>query len=110
MQTKNVDARVRHCAITLVDERLIAKLSAGDMMAIEAKYHARCLAGLYNRMRDFETADSAGSTAAPDDMPLSEFYARTHAVAFAQLIAYIEEVKLDSVTLPIFKLSKLADM
>jgi len=33
-----------------------------------------------------------------------------HCIAFAQLAAYIEEVKLDAVTLPVFKLSKLAEL
>jgi hypothetical protein len=46
--TKNVDARIRHCAHVLLDERLLAKLSVGDMIAIEAKCHARCLVGVYN--------------------------------------------------------------
>ena len=52
VQTKNVDNCVHHCAHSLLDERLIAKLSTGDMVAIEAKYHARCLAGLYNKTQD----------------------------------------------------------
>ena len=102
VQTKNVDARVRHCAYTLLDERLIAKLSAGDMMAREAKYHARCLAGLYNKMRDFESSDMCD--------PISAHNARVHSIAFAQLVAYIEDAKFDAVTLPVFQLSQLGDM
>ena len=39
-------------AVELSDTKLIAKLSEGDMIATEAKYHARCLAALYNRYRD----------------------------------------------------------
>ena len=43
---KNVrkkDSRVRECAKTLQDTALLAKLSAGDLVALEAKYHAKCL-------------------------------------------------------------------
>ena len=42
---------MRECAFLLKDNNLIAKLSAGDLIAIEAKYHAKCLVGLYNRAR-----------------------------------------------------------
>ena len=33
---------------------LLAKLSSGDKIAIEAKYHARCLVSLYNDVRRLE--------------------------------------------------------
>ena len=47
--TFEVDQKVRKCAVALKDSKLLAKLSAGDMIAIEAKYHAKCLIDLYNR-------------------------------------------------------------
>jgi len=49
--TFEVDARVRNCAHILQDSELLAKLSSSDMIAIEAKYHARCLVRLYNRAK-----------------------------------------------------------
>ena len=33
------------------DSLLMAKLSLGDMVAYEAKYHTKCLLTLYNRAR-----------------------------------------------------------
>ena len=36
----------RHCR---TDEELLAKLSARDLIAMEAKYHAPCLASLYKK-------------------------------------------------------------
>ena len=36
-------------AVLLGDDKLIAKLSEGDMLAIEAKYHPSCLCKLYSR-------------------------------------------------------------
>ena len=41
--TFHIDVRVRQCAVKLQDTALLAKLSAGDMIAQEAKYHTQCL-------------------------------------------------------------------
>ena len=35
----------------MLDTLLLARLSMGDMVALEAKYHAKCLLALYNRAR-----------------------------------------------------------
>ena len=37
--TYNIDTNVRRCALEVGDTALLAKLAAGDMIAIEAKYH-----------------------------------------------------------------------
>ena len=37
-----LDSRVRDCAVIEQDEALLAKLSAGDLVAIEAKYYSTC--------------------------------------------------------------------
>ena len=36
----------RHCR---TDDKLLAKLSVGDLVALEAKYHAPCLASVYKK-------------------------------------------------------------
>lgn len=46
-----IDRRVRECALELQDTVLLAKLSAGDLISQEAKYHTTCLINLYNRTR-----------------------------------------------------------
>ena len=38
--TRKIDSRVRECAKTLQDTALMAKLSTGEIVALEAKYHA----------------------------------------------------------------------
>ena len=48
-QTLGLDKRVRDAAKILKDERLLACLSEGDMVAVEACYHKPCLAELYNK-------------------------------------------------------------
>ena len=53
--THDIDAKVRKCAMELEDTDLLAKLAPGDMVALEAKYHTKCLAKLYNRARAIVT-------------------------------------------------------
>ena len=52
VSTFDLDVRVRQCALKLQDKPLLAKVSAGDLIVQEAKYHAQCLASLYNKARD----------------------------------------------------------
>ena len=40
-------------AIELADNKLLAKLNEGDMVATEAVYHLKCLYGLYNKYWSF---------------------------------------------------------
>ena len=51
--TMNLDKRLNECVQTLNDEKRMAKLSGGDAIAQELKYHSTCLVGLYNRERGF---------------------------------------------------------
>ena len=48
-----MEKKVREAAAELLDERLIAKLSEDDLVAIESKYHKTCLAEFYNKVRTF---------------------------------------------------------
>jgi len=48
-QTFLLNKKVTQCATDLKDTKLLAKLSEGDMIALDATYHATCLASLYNR-------------------------------------------------------------
>ena len=45
--TLPLDTRVRQCAVLLNDEKLLAKLSSGDLIAYEAVYHWACVSKLY---------------------------------------------------------------
>ena len=80
--TFELDARVRKCALQLGDKPLMAKLSGGDLVAQEAKYHIKWLVSLYNKVRD---ADA--KTAEPDPGRMN------HAVALAELVTYMEEAR-----------------
>ena len=54
-RTMNLDRRLRECAQTLNDGKLLAILSVDDAMAQELKYHHSCLTRLYNRERSHLT-------------------------------------------------------
>ena len=97
--TFRLDSRVRQCALDLQDQRLLAKLSAGDMVAQEAKYHAPCLASLYNKAAALqEQADD------DDDTKIS------HGICLAELLSYINETRQDDGKKTVFKLADLAKL
>lgn len=82
----------------LQDKSLLAKLSAGDLIAQEAWYYLPCLLSLYNITRKTKTSEEPGV----DKM--------NHGLAFAELVSYIEDTRMDSLVAPIFKLSDLVDL
>ncbi|KAG0714703.1 hypothetical protein GWK47_001512 [Chionoecetes opilio] len=96
--TFGLDINVRKAAMKLQDKSLLAKLSAGDLIAQEARYHLPCLLSLYNRARETKTYEESGV----DKM--------NHGLAFAELVSYIEDTRMDSLVAPIFKLSDLVDL
>ena len=46
--TFQLDKNLRRAATLIGDMQLLGRLSAGDMVALEAKYHTNCLLKLYN--------------------------------------------------------------
>ena len=77
-----LDRRVGRCAYILVETEqiLIGKLSCGDMIAQEAKYHAACLANLYKKADRIQL----GLSYSDDQM-------QAHGLAFAAVVSFIEE-------------------
>lgn len=97
--TANIDTTVRECATALRDTNLLAKLAAGDMVAIVAMYHLSCLTKLRNRLRDHKTNQNK------EKMDTS-----VEALVFAELVGYTEETSQNEVNVPVFKLSELVKM
>ena len=81
--TINLNERLNDCAKCLNDGKLLAKLSAGDIIAQEMKYHPQCLAGLYNRERAYKASQKSKGAIAVDPLP----------IAFSELVTYINEAK-----------------
>jgi len=95
--TIQLDENVRNAARQTEDTELLAKLSAGDMIAIEAKYHIKCLRTLYNKARQMTS------------VKVDNEEAKIHGIAFAELVAFIEDAKDDDCA-PVFKLADLGNL
>ena len=97
--TFGLDARVRKYAAVLHDQNLLAKLSTGDLVAIEAKYYNACLTSLSNRARAIDTEVK------DDDHTL-----QLEGIAFAELVVFIEDSRSEEDVIPIHKLVDLSNM
>ena len=100
--TFKLDHRVRAAATLLQDTELLGRLNAGDMVAIEAKYHTRRLLRLHHRARraTLEGLEDNGQGHA----------ASTSGVVFAELVLYIEETRQRDESAPVFKLAELSQL
>ncbi|KAJ8865799.1 hypothetical protein PR048_033321 [Dryococelus australis] len=98
--TFELDARVRTCARLVEDNDLSGRLSAGDMVTPEAKFHTSCLLQLYNKARKPKSGESE-----PNNHEKS-----LHAYILAELVMHIEEVCADDETSAVSKLADLADL
>ena len=96
--TYDTDVKVHRCAIELEDTALLAKLEPEDTNALEAKYHQKCLANLYNRARSLQNTVSNKSRDA-----------HLHAIAFTELVTFMKDLQKDDIAL-VFKLTDLAFM
>ena len=84
--------------LQLEDRKLLAKLSAGDMIALEAKYHRNCLTILYNKARQ-----------ATKKQEKEENYSHLHGIAFVELVAYMEDMR-DEESVSVFKLTDIVSL
>ena len=91
---------MRESAALVEDNLLLARLSMGDMVALEAKYHAKCLLDLYNRARKVQTDAQQGTNRERE----------ISGIVLAELMMYIEETRLETSTATVFKLSDLAHL
>ena len=96
--THQLDMKVRRCALQLEDRELLAKLSALDMIALEAKYHLNCLATLYNKARQ-----------TTEKQEKEENYSHLHGIAFAEHVAHMEDMR-DEENVSVFKLTDMVSL
>ncbi len=90
--------KVRDWATIREDTELLGRLSAGDMVAQDAKYHKKCLSVLHIRVRKVE---SEGPKYKANEREVA-------GIVFASL--YIEEARLDEETAQVFKLAYLVEL
>ena len=94
-----LDQRVRQCATQIGDHQLLARLSVGDMRALDAKYHSKCLMSLYNR---------AKSSVNAEDKTGHEHV--VSGIVLAGLALYTENAHMEEDTSSVFRLADLANM
>ena len=99
-RTFSIDKTVRKYALTLQDRVLLGKLSEGDMHALDARYHSKCLLRLHNRHRVHLKEQNNSSTATERSLDV---------VVLNELVFFIEAER-ENPNLPIFKLSELSKM
>ena len=95
-----LDHDLRRMATQLQDSSLLARISGGDLIAIEAKYHFNCFSTFKNKYRAVQRAQN--------NLIISQAHQLIQAQVFADLISHIEE-SIESGTF-IFKLSELHGM
>jgi len=92
--------KIRNAALELDDSILITKLSCGNLMAQEAKYHLSCLTSFYYKAESLQKKIKT-------DSKLSQ----ANAIALAEIVALIEEAhSVSDTSVPVFKLSDLVKM
>ena len=69
----------------------------GDMVALEAKDHSKCLLVLYYRAKTTVEAE-----------PKTDHEGVMSRIVLAELVLYIEETRLEEGTAPVFRLADLA--
>ena len=90
-RTLDADANIRRMATDLQDTALLAKISGGDLIAIEAKYHLTCLTELRNRHRSKKTRQFQESSESQNEEQKNE------ARAFIELTSSIENSVEDGI-------------
>lgn len=101
--TKDLDKRLNECARNLNDVRLMARLSGGDIIAQELKYHRSCLTALYNRERAHFASQSSQEA-------LSTREQEAHPIVFSELLVYIVESRIGADGPMVFRLADLVSL
>ena len=96
-RTLYLDMRVRKIAHDSNNSQLIAKLSEGEMVATEAKYHHACLTKLYNQYRSINRNRSKEM----NELELIK------GIALSKLFAFIEDSIDSNDSIPVFLLKEL---
>ena len=85
----------------LRDKRLLAKMSCGDLTALDAVYHKKCLTALHTRHRSLSRKNEASTR---DDLT-------PESLALAELMSYMEDCQEAEHSMgSIFNLSNLVKL
>ena len=98
--TDSINFNVNSWAAELGDRKLMTKLAEGDLHAIDAMYRKNCYSNLRKRFRSLERKENH------KNQPISHY----ESIAFAELVAYIEEACQITDTIPTFQLNTLTKL
>lgn len=101
--TMELDRRLNECARNLEDGKLLATLSAGDVVAQELKYHCNCLRALYNRERDYMTRKENRESQSSKDKDI-------YPLVLSELLVYVVETKSNADGPAVFRLADLVSL
>ena len=99
--TMSLDKELRKMATEMQYTSLISRISGGDLVAIEAKYHRSCLTAYKNRYRSANRAACSTSHATTEEKILQ-------ARVFAEVVSHIEDNIASGTHL--FKVSELHNL
>lgn len=102
--TMKLNQRLNGCGQTFGDHRLLAKLSTGDVVAQELKYHSGCIVALYNRERAHLNAQETQQNAERLDTQ------KIYPIVFSELVTYVNEMRNASEEGSAPVIFKLADL
>ena len=103
VMTMNLNIRLNKCAKTLNDGKLLSRLSGGDAIAQELKYHLACLTDLYNRER---TCLRATKRLEQEQGPEHN----AHPQAFSELVTYLVETNRSGEGPAVFRLADIVQL
>lgn len=101
--TMKINTRLHQCATNLQDKKLLAKLSAGDVVAQEFKYHGGCLKALYNKERAHLSSLNKLQSEVGEEFEINQ-------IIFAELVTHIVETQRGSSGGVVFKLVDLGNL
>ena len=96
------DKNVCQMALELGNFELLGRMSEGNLIAIDAKYHLKCLISLRNQYRSLCAQKMLDANDELDNAKLDK------SVAFVELIEYIDQCVDDGVHM--FKLSEVSSL
>ena len=99
--TLEASENIRRMAVDLQDTAVLAATEGGDLIALDAKYHLTCLAGLRNRHRSFIRQNQSSHSSQTEERKMQ-------ARVFVELITYVENAVEDGQFC--FKISSLRQL
>ena len=101
--TMQLNTRLHQFAQNLQDQKLLSKLSAGDVVLQELRYHGACLTSLHNNERAHLRMKQSMTEVADAEGEINQ-------IVFAELVTKVVEKQRGSTRCVVFKLADLCNL